>query len=181
MLDRKVDNIIYKAGFKNCEIFYSPIGVWLAGWIILFVLGGFSIVDILNNYFSDFLSRKVITWLLIYAGICYLIIVLFNRSFALTDKELLVVNSHFPFRKIDRFNLKGITEVKISTDRRLKYLMIFGLFHSHYIEVKTKFQKKRFYCLFLDFDCHDENWTEKNLDDLEDSLKLKGVNTKLLF
>ena len=72
--------------------------------------------------------------------------------------------------------MEEITEIKISSDWKLKFLLFFGLFYNNYVQVKTKNNEKKFYCLFLDVDCHDENWTEKTLDDLEEQVRASGVD-----
>ena len=177
--DRRVDKIISKNGFKKSEIFYIPVSVWFIYWIMLSIVSVPMTLEVLFNYFSKFSFQRALLFALIYVFTCCLIVIFLNRSFAIADKEFLVINSHFPFGSLKRFKFEEISEIKISSDWKLKILIIFGLFYSNYVQVKIKNQKKKFYCLFLDVDCHDENWTEKTLDDLERSLKLKDVNVKM--
>ena len=91
----------------------------------------------------------------------------------------MVINSHFPFQNIQIFPLHEIKNIKISSDWRMRIFLMFGGFHSNYIQIETMSQKKKYYCLFLDFDCHDENWTDSNLDDLEQDLKIREVQAEL--
>ena len=177
--DKRVDKIISNKGFKKSEISYSPISVWFTFSVTLSVIAIPMTIEILYNYFVKFSFQKGMLLIFIYLLLCYLLIIIFNRSFAITEKEFLVINSHFPFGTLQTFKLEEISEIKISSDWKLKTLIIFGLFYCNYVQIKIRNQEKRFYCLFLDVDCHDENWTERTLDDLERSLKLKGVNVKM--
>jgi len=174
-----VEKILLKNGFPRSEIFHSPIWIWWMFWIVIFSMGLSFWFALLRYFISLFSFETVIIYVIGYVVISYLIIKFLNRSFAITDGKILIVNSHPPFREFEYFNFNQIQKVKISSDWRLKILIIFGIFHTNYIQIETKFQKKRFYCLFLDVDCYDENFTEKTLDDLATSLKSKGVIVNL--
>ena len=178
LTDKRVDKLILKRGIKNYEVFYSPIMVLGMFWSMIFAMFFPFILIFIYNHFS--IQRDFI-YIFIYLTITYFLIGIFNRSFAITDEEFLVINSHFPFWKIQSFKFEDITEVKISSDWKLKILFFLGIFHGNYVQLKTKKKEKRYYCLFLDVDCHDENWTDRTLDNLKGSLKLKGVNAKLDF
>ena len=176
LVDKNVDKILLNSGYEKPEIFYSPITSLIAFWgmLISMILLPLTllIIDILFSKPSIFIA------VLLYMIIGYLVVSILNRSFAITDKELLVINSHFPFCGIESYKLEEISDIKISSSWALRLLIIFG-FGNNYIKVKTKNQEKKFYCLFLEVDCYDENWTEKTLDDLENALKLKRINVKL--
>lgn len=177
--DKRVDKILLNMGYEKCEIFYSPIQVWLVSWVLLLLTVPILFFYTLLNLPSFLASPKEILSVLAYGTTGYLVISLLNRSFAITDDEFLVIDSHFPFCGVKRFKFEEVVEIKISSDWKLWSLIIFGIMGNNYVEIKTKNQKKKFYCLFLEVDCHDENWTEKTLDTLEESLKSKGVHVKL--
>ncbi|MEL6943496.1 MAG: hypothetical protein AAFO82_12570 [Bacteroidota bacterium] len=177
--DKRVNKIILNKGFKESEIFYSPISVWFTFWILLSVITIPMALEFLFHYFSEFSFPRGMLFIGIYILLCYVIIVILNRSFAITEKEFLIINSHFPLQTLQSFEFEEIEEIKISSDWKLKFMIIFGLFYTNYVQVKTKDGRKRFYCLFLDFDCYDENWTEKTLDDLYKDLCLKGLNVNM--
>lgn len=177
--DKRVDKLIKKQGFKDSEIFYSPLNVWLALCGFLLVISIPFMLEFLFNFFSKYSVLEKIIIASIYPLFCYVIVMIYNRSFAITDKELLIINSHFPFSSVKSFNLDEISEVKISHDKKLQFLLFFGFFQTNYIQVKINDQELRFYCLFLDVDCYDENFTKKTLDDLAQSLHQKMVNVSL--
>lgn len=171
--DKRVDKILLDRGFKESEIYYSPMKVLLVFWIMM--------VSIMIPLFFEILFHYFTTALIIfftYLMFCYLYIGIFNRSFALTDKEFLVINSHFPFDGLRSFRYEDISELRISSGWELIFPMIFISlnFRTNYVQIKTTNHKKKFYCLFLDVDCFDENWTKRNLDDLHGSLRQKGIN-----
>jgi hypothetical protein len=170
LTDKRVDKILSEKGYKECEVFFSPISAWLAFFALL--------LSVAPPLLFLFLSLNTVVFFLIYVVICYSVVVLLNRSFAVCDREFLVIQSGFPFRRVQSFKFEEIDEVCISSSWKLAPLVLLGL-QNNYVEVRTGKQKERFYCLFLDGDCYYENWTEKNLDDLERLLKSKGMNVKI--
>lgn len=176
MSDKRVVKIISNNGIKKSEIFHSPISVWLSFWaIILLMVTPIPMIFVLlyEHFLESSFQIRILVMLICLLAV-YTFIAIFNRSFAITKKEFLVINSHFPFGSLKRFKLDEISDVKISSDWKLKALIIFG-FRSNYVQIRIKNQKKKFYCLFLDVDCFYEGLTEKCLDDLAKSLRRKHV------
>ena len=173
--DKEVDKMIAKRGYQHSEIFYSPI----SSWFVTFLLFGVIIVPLIFCLISYLLSGGspiILGIVVLYFLIGYTFIALLNRSFAVTKDELLIINSHFPLQKIKPHPFREIKSVRISSNKLVYLLLPFLLGRPNYIEVKFKNDVKRYYCLFLDVDAFDENWTEKTLDDLKISLKDKGIN-----
>ena len=176
LTDKRVDKLISKKGFKEYEVFYSPIKVWFSFWSLLFAI---YFPFILTVFYEHFSFQSTLIYISIYLTVTYFFVGILNRSFAITDKKFLVINSHFPLWRVQSFNFDEITDIKISSDWKLKILILLGLFNSNYVQITVNNRKYKFYCLFLNVDYHDENWTDKTLDSLKTSLKLKGLNAKL--
>ena len=90
--DKRVDKIISNKGFKKSEISYSPISVWFTFSVTLSVIAIPMTIEILYNYFVKFSFQKGMLLIFIYLLLCYLLIIIFNRSFAITDSITQNVN-----------------------------------------------------------------------------------------
>ncbi len=168
--DKRVDRALQKLGYTDAEIFYSPLKGWLF-WSSILVIGGLSMV----------LPLLWTAWPLIpfVFFLSYLFNASRNNSFALTQDRLVIVNPNFPFRNITVLHLNDIETVTIDRDN-LSWMALFIVlaFGNNYIEVKTTEGSKRYYCAYLQqWDAYSRNLTEKCLDDLDKSLRKKGIST----
>ena len=166
--DKRVDKILAKRGYLDCEVFYSPISIWL-GYFLMFILTGVGSV-------FYFMYQLWIGYPIIYLLVAYLLMARLNNSFALAANELIIINPNFPFNKFKTYHTSEIKDVTIDSSKVLQYfLFIFIIFGVNYVEVRSHFGKKRFYCLGLEEECYDEHQTEKTIEDLEASIKAKKV------
>lgn len=184
--DKRIDKTLLKNGYdlKKCTIFYSPIKMYFIFLLMLFFAGGFyafyafyflyEFVALLTSFIG------VIFIFLAYITISLLLVFKLNNSVVLTDDELVIINPNFPFKKISKYRFRDIIGVKIDNYKRFTFLtFIFLLFDSNFIQIKLKNQSKRYYCIFLNVDAFDENWTELTLDDLHYSLENKELNVEM--
>lgn len=176
--DQFVDKLLLKKGYKEAEIFYSPIACWFV--FLLFTIT-FSIplfIYVIYIILTEIPFTESLIYVLIYFLLGYLLIAIFNKSFAVTKNELLIINAQFPFCKIRSYQFEEIKEVRISSSPLLSKLGFIFAIKGNFLQIKTRFSKRRYYCFFLDVDCFDENWTEKTLDDLHHKLMEKKVLVK---
>jgi hypothetical protein len=164
--DRRVDNILKKRGYDvaGCEIFYSPINIWL------FFLGILFLVAIPFSWYLIRLAYMLPLYALLYFLVSYLIVAFLNNSFVLTATQLLIINPNFLFRKVISYDLKQISKIKIDSSKWLWLTVIFAHFGKNYVEIASENKTQRFYCTMLEVDAYDENLTEKTMDDFQASL-----------
>jgi hypothetical protein len=164
--DKRVDKKLEKEGYEQSNIFYSPIKSWLFGISLialqsLVLHGGIFYLLYIFPFYTTF-----------YLLCAYLIAAYMNNSFAIHGNKLLVVNRNFPFYKFKVYEFEDINTLRINNSLILRLPLLFvGIFGSNYVEIRTNEKTERFYCIGLDIDCYDENWTEKNLDDFHYALQ----------
>jgi hypothetical protein len=162
--DKRVDKKLEKEGYHQSTIFYSPIQTWVLFIVML------SATSIPANGGVFYLLFVFPIYTTIYFLVSYLFAAYLNNSFIITKdkKELLVINRNFPFYKFKTYQSADIETIRI--DKAffpfLSPLIFFCIVFTHYVEIQTSTGKHRFYCVGLDTDCYDENWTERTLDDL---------------
>ena len=176
--DKVVDKILSSNQIQDYEVFYSPIKSWIVFFGILLVIMIPLLLVLIPYIISKIPINTFFIFILTYFSVGYLIISRLNHSFAITNKELIIINSHTIFRKLTKFKFEEIKNIRIASSKKLVILSFFGLVLFHYIEINTLSEQHRFYCLFLDVDCYDENWTEKNLDDFNTALHLKKLKVQ---
>ncbi len=170
--DSRVDKLLLKHGYNNSVVFYSPIQIWLFLLVMLILQGAFFVfIWVFNTLLGRYLTS-------LYLLISYLLSAYLNNSFACTSSELIVVNPNFPFRKCRRYSLDEI-EVIVIDKRKLWLLSVFGILGGgNYLELKVKGKKRRYFCVGLDTDACDENFTEKTIEELDQWLKRHGISTQ---
>jgi hypothetical protein len=163
--DRRVNKIAKRLGYNNYEVFYSPIGNWLffIGYLMILAL---PVVIFFLTYWY---------WLLIYLALGCLFSAYLNNSFIIAEKELVVINPNFPFRRIRSFKIDRISKIKIDENKFLKILSIFMITENNYIQIYSEEKKYKFYCSGLNIDAFDENFTEKTLNDFAYVLRDKEI------
>lgn len=166
--DKRVNKMLTSRHLPDTDIYYSPLSSWIL-CLVLLLAGGLWI------FFSQFFLQHY-PWFLLYPVIGYLIAAYLNTSFALTNDALIAVNPNFPFRKLKVYPLKDI-QLVIFDETRFKGHYLFAIWGRNYITIQTAQKKQRYYCVNLELDAFDENWTEKTIDSLHESLKDKGVPT----
>ncbi|TAG00074.1 MAG: hypothetical protein EAZ44_09765 [Cytophagia bacterium] len=165
LTDKRVDRKLKRKGYKNYEVFYSPIKCWT---LIIFAL---SIQSIFVYGGVFYLMYVFPLYSFLYLFILYLIVARLNNSFAVEGNKLLIINRNFPFYTFKVYEFEEIEIIKIDKTIKSSWLeMILFLLgfacSTNYVEIKDSIQTKRFYCAGLEKDCYDENWTEATLDDL---------------
>lgn len=172
--DRRVDRMLINYGYDvtKCEIFYSPITVWL------FLCALLLLTLIPFSFYIFYLAYLFAFYFISYLIIGYLIVAYLNNSFVITEKKLLIINPNFPYRKFICYDLEQVNKIKMDSSKVLWITSIFAHFGSNYIEIFTTKKVERHYCTSLDVDAFDENFTEKTIDDFCTSLKQHGVTVE---
>lgn len=182
--DKRIDKFLTDNNYSNYQIYYSPIKSWVFGLsFILLTTLPFSIFfyfDILRLLTTNiFLCIALVSFL----SIGYLINSYYNNSFVVLEHQLLVINRNFPFFRFKTYDFKDLKEIEINKGKSIFMNLIswfFMIFGSNYVRIKThKNVNKKFYCINLDVDCYDENWTEKSLDDFYNNLKNRNVRVDI--
>ncbi|WP_028979860.1 hypothetical protein [Sporocytophaga myxococcoides] len=163
--DKRVDKIAAKHGYKNYEVFYSPLSIWLFFTLYLLVLSLPVTLSFLEYWF----------YLPGYLVLGYLISAYRNNSFILTEDVLVVINPNFPFRNFHCYKIESIQKVKIDTGKWSDFLIVFIQFGHNYIQINSEGKRRTYYCNGLDIDAYDENFTEKTLDDFSHRLSKKNI------
>jgi hypothetical protein len=168
--DKRVDKILAQNNIHNTRVYYSPSSSVL---IFIILLASTSIPLLFEFIFS---SYSIWTLLLIpyFIGV-YLFNSGLNNSFALTDKALFIINPNRPFRNFKSYPLSEIEKITIANDKK-HFGMLFLSFGRNYLQIDTIDSSKLFFCVALEMDAFDENWTELTIDDLCMDLKGKGCN-----
>ncbi|RYD98266.1 MAG: hypothetical protein EOP54_08200 [Sphingobacteriales bacterium] len=161
--DKRVDRILFRKGYQDANLFYSPIRVW----VTLFT--GFAGIALLIG-FVFLIGSPWILFLLLYLFIAYLLNARHCCSFALVEGKCCIINPNWPFRKFRVIELSQIESVIID-ERHTKWMTLFTLFGSNYIEVKTAVGIERFYSAYLELDAFDENFTKQTIEDFQYALE----------
>ena len=169
--DKRVDKIIKKLGYKAVEVFYSPIIAALY-YLALLLLTIFPMIF----FIWDFFEYKYFWYLSIFILVSYLLNAFLNNSIVLTNKEIIIVNPNFPFKKQTIINMLDIDSVVLDKSKKIRWSSwFFGVLGGNYIEINTQSKKHLFFCIYLDVECYDEHLTGKTLDDLHFSLKKMNI------
>lgn len=169
--DKRVDKILGKAGYSNAEIFYSPIKSTLV-WISMLLLIGMPLVI---GLFIKIFSGAFLGGAFLYILISYLLNAFLNNSFALSDDALIVINPNFPFRQLTVIPIDQVEKIEIDKAGWMWLFLAFAVTGNNYLSVHTSRGGNVYFCVALEMDAYDENWTEKTIDDLHQCLKGKGI------
>lgn len=169
--DRRIDRRLEKIGFNlvDCEIFYSPITVFI--WYLLILIAFtapicFFIPMVIWNYSLFFL---------IYFLIQYIMLAYLNNSYAIVHEKLIVINPNLPFRRMKVYELKKIEKIVIDRLKTSFLTWVFLIYDCNFVEIIMNGKRQRFYSIYLQIDCYDENITEKTLDNFNSSLKKQNI------
>lgn len=169
--DKRVDKILLQQGYKDAEVFYGPISIWLitfVGYLLAPALG--LLIGLITNPW--------ILLLLPYLFIAYLFNAWHSSSFAIAAGKCCIINPNWPFRKFIAIDLKAI-ESAGGKKYHKKWMMVFAFSGSNYIEIKTDEGVQRFYCANLEADAYDENMTEKTIEDFLYALERAGIPVQM--
>lgn len=169
--DKRVDKILHRQGYKDAEVFYGPLSIWLitfAGYLLAPALG--LLFGLMNNPW--------ILLLLPYLFIAYLFNAYHSCSFAIAAGKCCIINPNWPFRKFVAIDLKDIESVGIKEYHK-KWMMVFAFWGSNYIEIKSDQGVQCFYCANLEADAYDENMTEKTIEDFQYALERAGIPVQM--
>ena len=174
--DKRIDKYLKDNDYSNYVIYYSPIKSWFFG---------LSLIALTLLPVSIFITSNILVFTLVafYFFIGYLITSYYNNSFVILENQLIIINRNFPFLRFKMYNFNDINEVEINEGKGVLIKLVSGLFMifgSNYVVIKTHFNTNRkYYCVNLDVDCYDENWTEKNLDDFSNDLKNRHLKVNM--
>ncbi|MBO9699953.1 MAG: hypothetical protein J7604_07065 [Sporocytophaga sp.] len=169
--DKRVDKIAIKQGYKDYEVFYSPLSIWLFFTFYILMLS-LSLALAFLEYWCYWPGYLV-------PG--YLISAYRNNSFILTEDELVVINPNFPFRNLRCYKIECIQKVKIDKNKWFYFLIMFIEFENNYVQINSEGKRKTYYCNGLNIDAYDENFTGKTLDDFSHSLTKKNIQVDFNF
>ncbi|WP_118976964.1 hypothetical protein [Taibaiella koreensis] len=175
--DRRVERILKEKGLQDAEVFHGPKKVlWL--FLALVIVGGAGIII----PFFAWAGWYVIPFPLLYLAAGFVISGRYFNSIAVTDKELIIINPNFLFRKYTAFPLDEIRLVVMGS-RPDRVATFFCLLACNYIEVGTDSDIRLFFCMGLDeHDGYgDEGFTEKTLEDLAYVLQRKNITVQTAF
>jgi hypothetical protein len=165
--DLRVDKMLKARGLDTSDIYYSPIKSWVLFMVIAMGLCYWFIIPLaLSKYYS---------LVLIYLAPGYLFSGYLNHSFAITEDQLHVINPNFPFRQFKSYALRDIQRITLNKSKQ-KWHYLLGIIGSNYISIQTADQSIKYFCVNLDVDAFDENWTEKTMDTFYSKLKEKGLD-----
>ena len=166
--DKRVDKMLATDNINNADIYYSPIIFWILSLVVI-LCGGVGVIAwlALHKYYLFFLF---------YFSVSYFISSYLNNSFALTEKHLHVINPNIPFKKIKSYDLSNIKQITIGKTKR-KWHYVLGIFGSNYITIQTTNKSEKYFCIGLEIDAFDENWTEKTIDNFNYKLREKNIQT----
>lgn len=172
MPNKAIKKILAQQQVLDAEIFASPFETWLT-YTAFLLCGGIGLLPLFYNYGSLY-------FILLYALCSLLINGKLNNSFALNNQELIVINPYIPFRQVERFELNTIKQITI-TKAKLPWWRAFIIMGDHYIEIETHTRRQRFYCVNLETDAFDENFSEKTIQDLNHSLLKRHLKVNYLL
>jgi hypothetical protein len=161
--DKRVDKILDEAGIKNAEVFYSPISVTLPHTIYILVFANISS-----------LNWIVFTVTFLVALVNYMLVLYMNNSLAITDDFLFVINTNYPFKKIETIDWKSIQHIQIDC-KKPTWLFLLLIFSSNSIQIKTTKEIRKYYCIGIEQDAFDENVVEKPIEEFEKRVIEKGI------
>jgi hypothetical protein len=111
----------------------------------------------------------------LYLILRYFVCAYLNNSFALSDTELIIINPNFPFQNLTKYRFEQISSIHISETANF-FLFTFLLFEQNYVKVNGLNPSKKHYCVSLNVDAYDENFTELTMNDFHDDLKTRGLS-----
>lgn len=173
--DKRVDHKLETMGYSlaDCEVFYSPIRgylIYLGGLLLVIAPFCWPFYTVIADYYIRFL---------LYFTLVYLVLAYLNNSYALTEKQLIVINPNFPFRKVVVYDLASIQKVRIDHSKLRFILWVLLILGCNYVEIYTTNQVQRFYSIFLEVDAYDENITEKTMSSFSNALHKRAVKVDM--
>lgn len=175
--DKKVERILRTKGLREAEVFYGPQRIWWWTVISMLLLAGAYLFPAFR-----WIGWWGIPFLFLYLIIGYLVSGRYYNSIAVTDKELIVVNSNALFNRYTAFPLDQVRLVTMGAESSV-LAQFFCLFGNNYIEIGTNTDLQLFYCSGIEE--HDgygnEGQVDKTLEDLSLLLKKKGIAVQFDF
>lgn len=171
--DKRIDKIARRLGYTEFEVFSSPMVTWLLV-ICCIALSAFPlIIDVVSNT----PVRIVFLLLLLYVCASYFAAAYANNSFVVTEHDIVVINPNPPFRQSQKFPVKDIIGMRMDSKNQtlLSLLRVSG---GNYVEIVTHAGINRFFCVCLETESFDENYTGKTMDDLYTALLQKGIKVE---
>jgi hypothetical protein len=167
--DKRVDKLLRREGINNFTVFYSPISFWFFTLIII-------VISCISVFYTFFFSEYIIV-IVPYLIVSYLIAAYLNNSFSLASEKLVVINPNFPFRSFKSYDRQEIKKIIIDKIR-FPWFKIFSVFGKNHITIETKNGNRfKYYCVNLEEDTYDENWTNETIDSFNSLLQSKGYVT----
>jgi hypothetical protein len=164
--DNRVDRMLAARGIESVDVYYSPIASWIYCLIML--------IGVTLPLFFQFDLLLFYPLFLIYPLSGYLVAGYLNNSFAITEKQIHIINPNFPFRQFKSYFLSEIELVTIDKTT-MKWHHIFCVLGDNYVAIKSGSNADKYFCAGLELDAFDENWTEKTIDTFDHTLRQKKV------
>lgn len=174
--DKRVDKIAQNLHLDHPEIYFSPFQSWLTSLTLFFTyiqLPAFILIyqfDILKFFFWFFIIAYFI--------VGYIVNSYMSHSILMDSNSLYIINPNFIFMSIVHYPLCEITHIKLGETKHIWH-HIFGVLGSNFIEIESHSIKRKFFCVWLEIDAYDENWTEKTMDDLYYNLQKKNIDVEV--
>ena len=169
--DKRVDKMLLLHNLTNTSIYYSPITIW---FLTIFMVLGIVCPIFLLSFYSFF--SKYYLLFLIYFVFGYIICAYLNNSIVLTKDALIIINPNFPFKQFKTYLFDDIKQIIIDKTK-YKWHYIFGIFSNNYIKIQNLDKTQVYFCVGLELETYDENFTNKTIDELNHELKNKGIST----
>ena len=167
----RMDKILLKERLSSIVFFHGKLNtLWLPFYfyfsihLFFYIWGGVDVKYIVVVFFTHF-------------GLSYLIAASLNNSFALSDKDLFVFKTNFPFKKINKIHLSDIKKAEIANRSKLRFLLFpFCILIDYHLKIHTRNDKIHyFYCIGLEEDYWERETSDNTIDHLGGVLKKKGV------
>lgn len=166
--DQRIDKMLAQNGIPEAVIFYSPVQVWL--YLILMGLStGIGI------FVTALTSLWLLSLILVYLSVSYLLYINCSHSFALTGDTLYILNPSRPFRRFEALPLEKIHAVTLGEDKSSWLRQVFIWSDVNFLQVASDKGIAKYPCIGLELDAFDENFTAKTLDDLRYSFELRNI------
>jgi hypothetical protein len=176
--DLRVDHMLKSKGYNlsHTTIYYSPIITHLL-FIVLILT--FSLPPLIIYIWSFIILYY--NFVVIYLIVIYLLGAYLNNSIAITETDLIIINPNFPFKKIKVYPFQNIESLEVKSSKIWLLTFPFLSLGGNFIRIYHKKYQKRYFCISLQEDAYDENWTELTIEDLISNLQNRKMKVEHNF
>lgn len=176
--DVRVDKILKSKGYdlNQITIYYSPINAHL---LFIGLILTFSLPPLIIYIWSSIILYY--NFVAIYLIVIYLLGAYLNNSIVITDTELIIINPNSPFKKIKVYPIQEIKSIDIKSSKIWILTFPFLLVGGNFIRIYHGNHNRKYFCISLEEDAYDENWTELTIDGLISNLQNRNIKVKHNF